>query len=86
VVEDYSCFLAHLATVLAQPQTRAGSYELGRIGREQKRLGPSQRQGLVNLHDVVDPWPEDGQRELTAAFDQALARCGQAGDLTSRVR
>lgn len=85
VVEDYPCFLEQLAAGLAQPKSRAGTYSLGWIKREQKRLGPSQRHGLVNLGDVVDPWPEDGQRELAAAFDQALVHCGQVGSPMSRV-
>jgi uncharacterized protein YjbI with pentapeptide repeats len=85
VVEDFPCFLEHATALLANHKTKAGEYTFGSLTRERARLGPAQRRGVMNLSDVVDPWPTDGQLELASAFDQALAECGQAGSAASRV-
>jgi uncharacterized protein YjbI with pentapeptide repeats len=85
VVEDFPCFLEHAIALLTDHKTKAGEYTLHSMAREQARLGPAQRQGVINLSDVVDPWPADGQIDLAAAFDQALAECGQPGFVASRL-
>ena len=83
-VEDFPCFLEHTIALLADHKTKAGEYTFSSMTRELARLGPAQRRGVINLSDVVDPWPADGQVELAAAFDQALTECGQAGSVASR--
>lgn len=85
VVEDFPCFLEHAISLLADHKTKAGEYTLHSMTRERTRLGPAQRRGVVNLSDSFDPWPTDGQMELAAAFDEALAECGQARSVASRL-
>jgi hypothetical protein len=84
VVEGFRCFLEHVVALLADHKTTAGEYTFRSMTRELARLGPAQRRGVINLSDVVDPWPADGQVELAAAFDQALTECGQSGSVASR--
>ena len=85
VVEDFRCFVERAIALLADHKTKAGEYTLHSMTRERGRLGPAQRRGVLNLSDVVDPWPAEGQLELAAAFDQALADCGQPGSVASRL-
>jgi uncharacterized protein YjbI with pentapeptide repeats len=85
VVEDFPCFVEHAIALLSDHKTKAGEYTLHSITRERARLGPAQRRGVINLSDVVDTWPADGQLELALAFDQALGECGQPGSVASRL-
>ena len=84
VVEDFPCFLEHAIALLTDHKTKAAEYNLHKMTRERARLGPAQRRGVINLSESA-LWPEDGRLELSAAFDQALAECGQIGSVSARL-